>query len=211
MSKCILVKISIVCLVMFTLSITAFLQKTYALSDFFDSGKNFLDKGEPVEDYINTDQLKETSDTIHNTLFAIAIVIAVIVAMVLGIQFMWASADEKAKVKEAIIPFVVGCIVVFGSFDIWSTVVNIGKEAEEPKQKVEEASAVLTDRSEKACDYLYEVTIDNDENGGMSVEQLEEIYADMLIYYNTNGFETYQEEYECNRVRIALIKKRTPT
>lgn len=93
-------------------------------------GKAFLSKGNSVESTINTTALKSTSDYIYNTLLAIAIIVAVIVAMVLGIQFMIASADEKAKVKEALMPFVAGCIVVFGSFTIWKVAVNIGNSAE---------------------------------------------------------------------------------
>ena len=56
--------------------------------------------------------------------------VAVVVGMVLGIQFMAASADEKAKVKEALMPFVVGCIIVFGAFTIWKIAVNLGNDAE---------------------------------------------------------------------------------
>lgn len=51
-----------------------------------------------------------------------------IVGTILGIQFMVASAEDKAKVKEAIVPYVVGCIVIFGAFTIWGTAVNIGQD-----------------------------------------------------------------------------------
>lgn len=101
-----------------------------AIGDMMSDGKAFLSKGNSVESTINTTALKSTSDYIYNTLLAIAIIVAVIVAMVLGIQFMIASADEKAKVKEALMPFVAGCIVVFGSFTIWKVAVNIGNSAE---------------------------------------------------------------------------------
>lgn len=103
---------------------------TYALGDIFSSGKSFLSKGKDINETINTTELEKTSDYIYNTLLGIAIMVAIIVAMVLGIQFMAASADEKAKVKEALIPFVVGCIVVFGAFTIWKIAVNIGNKAE---------------------------------------------------------------------------------
>lgn len=68
---------------------------------------------------------------------------AVVIAMILGIQFMVASASEKAKVKEAIIPFVVGCIVVFGAFTIWKIAVNIGgKATQEQLQPIEEDESI---------------------------------------------------------------------
>ena len=76
-------------------------------------------------------KLSETSDFIYKLLLSLAIIIAIIIGMILGIQFMVASADEKAKVKEALIPFIVGCIVVFGAFTIWKIVVNVGNKAED--------------------------------------------------------------------------------
>lgn len=51
-----------------------------------------------------------------------------IVGTILGIQFMIASAEEKAKVKETLVPYIVGCIVIFGAFTIWSIVVNLGQD-----------------------------------------------------------------------------------
>lgn len=50
-----------------------------------------------------------------------------IVGIIIGIQFMVASAEDKAKVKEALVPYVVGCIVIFGAFTIWSIAVNLGQ------------------------------------------------------------------------------------
>lgn len=103
---------------------------SHAIGDMMSDGKAFLSKGNSIQSTINTTALKITSDYIYNTLLAIAIVVAVIVAMVLGIQFMLASADEKAKVKEALMPFTAGCIVVFGAFTIWKVAVKIGNNAE---------------------------------------------------------------------------------
>jgi hypothetical protein len=70
--------------------------------------------------------LEETSDFIFNILLAIGIVTAVAMAIVLGIKFMTSSVEGKAKVKEQLTVFLVGCVVVFGSFTIWSIVMNIG-------------------------------------------------------------------------------------
>lgn len=51
-----------------------------------------------------------------------------LVGTVIGIQFMVASAEDKAKVKEALIPYVIGCAVIFGAFTIWSMAVNLGQD-----------------------------------------------------------------------------------
>jgi len=110
-----------------------FLPKTNAstIGEIFSTGKGFIEEGNDIDETIDTTALTDTSDFLYNSLLAIGVVAAIIVAMILGIQFMWASAEEKAKVKEAILPFVVGCFVVFGSFTIWKLAVNIGNDAED--------------------------------------------------------------------------------
>lgn len=130
MSKNIFIKLLICCIFIHIISISFLMPTTYALGDIFSDGKAFLEKGNSIDETINTTELKSTSDYIYNGLLGFAVMVAIIVAMVLGIQFMLASADEKAKVKEALMPFVVGCVVVFGSFTIWKAVVNIGNDAE---------------------------------------------------------------------------------
>jgi len=127
MSRNIFVKL-IMCSIFVVVLLSSFcVPKTYALGDIFSKGKEFLEVegSKDIDETINVGALEETSDYIYNTLLGIAIMVAIIVAMVLGIQFMAASADEKAKVKEALMPFVVGCIVVFGAFTIWKVVASI--------------------------------------------------------------------------------------
>lgn len=130
MSRSILIK-SLVCIIFIViLSSTFCLPVSRAVGDIFSQGKGFLEAGKDVDKTLNMAELKDTSNYIYDVLLGIAIMVAIIVAMVLGIQFMAASADEKAKVKEAILPFAVGCIVVFGSFTIWKIAVNMGNDAE---------------------------------------------------------------------------------
>ena len=130
MNKRIFEKIIISLMFVALFSTLFFFPKTFAITDIFAYGKGFVEEGNNINETIDTGLLKSTSDFLYKVLLAIAVVIAIVVAMVLGIQFMWASAEEKAKVKEALLPFVVGCFVVFGSFTIWKLAVNIGNDAE---------------------------------------------------------------------------------
>ena len=41
---------------------------------------------------------------------------------------MIGGTEGQAKVKEMIIPFVVGCVIVFGAFGIWKIALSVGKE-----------------------------------------------------------------------------------
>ena len=56
-------------------------------------------------------------------LLGIGIALALMIGMYLGIKFMISSAEDKAKVKEALIPYIAGCVVVFGAFTIWRLVI----------------------------------------------------------------------------------------
>jgi len=131
MSKNIFIKLLICSIFVFALSTLFCMSSIYAIGDIFSKGKEFLEVGNNIDETIKTTELEKTSDYIYNTLLGIGIMVAIVVAMVLGIQFMAASADEKAKVKEALMPYVVGCIVVFGAFTIWKLVVNMGNKAED--------------------------------------------------------------------------------
>ena len=53
-------------------------------------------------------------------------IVAVLIGAILGIKFMIGSVEEKAEIKAALVPFIIGCVVVFGAFGIWKIVVTIG-------------------------------------------------------------------------------------
>lgn len=101
--------------------------KAASLSEMMSSADEFLDRG---TEKLDETALQNVSNIFYKVLLSIAIVVAIIVAMIIGIQLMLASADEKAKVKEALLPFAVSCIVVFGAFGIWSTFVEVGNDIE---------------------------------------------------------------------------------
>lgn len=85
--------------------------------DFITTGKG--------EEQISSENLKNLSDEIYNVLLAIGVVVAVIVGLILGIQFMMGSVEQKSKIKEALVPYIAGCVVIFGAFGIWKLVVTI--------------------------------------------------------------------------------------
>lgn len=97
-----------------------------SLKDVLQGGQSFIDKGEKGDTPIGDDKIKDLSNTIYNILLIIGIVIAGIIGMVLGMQFITGSVEQKAKVKDSLIPFVVGCVVIFGAFGIWKLVVQLG-------------------------------------------------------------------------------------
>ena len=121
MNRNILIRI----LVLFILSMMLVMQTTYAVDDIIEAGGGFIKKGEQQQQATQDSQIKTVSDQIYNILLAIGTVIAVIIGAILGIQFMVGSMDEKAKVKESLIPFVIGCVIIFGAFGIWKLIATI--------------------------------------------------------------------------------------
>ena len=85
--------------------------------DFIKSGDN--------TNTINQSKLSKTVKSLYNILLAISIVLAVIVGTYLAIKVMISSVEEKAKIKELFIPYVIGCIVAFGAFGIWALVMKV--------------------------------------------------------------------------------------
>ena len=93
-------------------------------SSCVDDADNFLESaGNSIT--VDKDQLTSASDEIYNTLTSIGMIVAVIVGMILGITYMMTGAVDKAKVKESIMPYLLGCIVIFGAFGIWKLVINV--------------------------------------------------------------------------------------
>ncbi len=100
--------------------------KTYALGDIISSADNFIEDGKN-EKNVGLDEgvIKDLSNTMYNILFVLGIVIVVIWGLVIAIKFITGSVEEKAEVKKTLIPYVAGCVVLFGAFTIWKVVVTI--------------------------------------------------------------------------------------
>lgn len=91
-------------------------------SKIFSGGKNFVQDAEPM---LKSEEVRDVSNTIYDILFYIGMSISVIIGSILGIKIILASAEEKAKIKEQLIPYIIGCFVIFGSFGIWRIVVKL--------------------------------------------------------------------------------------
>lgn len=99
--------------------------------EIFSTGDEFLEEGQKQQTtgnqtVIDETKMQELSNRLYSILFNLGVALSVIVGAVLGIRLMWGSIEQKAKVKEILIPYIIGCIVVFGAFGIWRLIVNIG-------------------------------------------------------------------------------------
>jgi len=99
-----------------------------ALENIFTEGDKFIELGisQGGSNVIDENKLKIEINNIYNILFAIGIALSVVVGAILGIKFMIGSVEEQAKIKETLIPYMLGCLVVFGAFGIWKIVITLG-------------------------------------------------------------------------------------
>ncbi len=112
-------------MILIIITIFSLSSTTIYAGDVVSKADEFLQDGQSVQSPIPESTMKTMSDMVYNILIVVAIVIAVIWGLVIGIQYITGSVSEKIKVKEGLIPYVVGCVVVFGSFTIWKIVVEL--------------------------------------------------------------------------------------
>ena len=119
---CIIMIIAI--LILNTNSVTA-----SSLGDIINSGSNFINSGANTNAIVpNEEGIRDTSNFIFNIVFTLGIIILIIWGMVLGIKFITGSVEQQAEVKKGLIPYGVGCVIIFGAYTIWSIVVNIASQ-----------------------------------------------------------------------------------
>ena len=97
----------------------------FAIDSIIQGADDFLNSDKNSSVVLNMTSIKTTSDTIFNVFLAVGTVIVVITGAILGLKFMMGSTTEKAEVKETLIPYVVGSIIIFGAITIWTIVGNL--------------------------------------------------------------------------------------
>ncbi len=117
-------KLMVFILLFMTIIIMANQVMAFGLDDIVQRGDDFINKGDP-SDAISEDQVRATSKGVFRTLLIIGVIVAIIGGAIIGIQFLMGSVEAKAQIKEKLIPYVVGCAIMFGAFGIWKVVVDI--------------------------------------------------------------------------------------
>lgn len=122
----IIIKIILISIIIQTISIPNV--NAITLDDIFAAGDNFINEGKTQSkknSAINYSEFRLTVASIGNILTSLGVVLAVIIGAILGIQIMCGSVEQQAKVKEMLMPYAIGCIVIFGAFGIWKLAVTI--------------------------------------------------------------------------------------
>ena len=124
----IIIKILIVLLILMMANIPDSRVEGGYWDETLGTGNNFIQKGkgEAVKnEAIDTSGFQKETNKVDNTLLALGIVLSVIIGGILGIQIMWGSIEQQVKAKEMLMPYALGCVVIFGAFGIWKLCVTV--------------------------------------------------------------------------------------
>lgn len=108
--------------------IVVFCTNSFSYSDSVgikSSADDFLNSAKDAKEKIDTEEMKTPINDVAGILAGIGVSLIVIIGVILGIKFMLASTEEQAKIKESMIPYAVGALIIFGAAGIWKIVVDI--------------------------------------------------------------------------------------
>ena len=63
----------------------------------------------------NTENLKAPIRRVSNTILLLIQIASIAGVIIMGIKYMYASAEQKASLKKSMLPFVIGIVFVFGA------------------------------------------------------------------------------------------------
>ncbi len=125
--------ISIFLIIMLIINVASlFINKTFAakttIDSVFDAANSFITGGQSNKDSnigLDENKMRDNIGTIYNIFLVAGLIILVIVGIILGINLMFGATEEKAQIKEKLMPYTVGAVVIFGAFVIWKMVMTI--------------------------------------------------------------------------------------
>lgn len=94
------------------------------LTDIKSGGDSFVGASSNVS-LFNEQAEKDGVNQMYYIILGIGIILSISIGIILGIQFMTTGVEGKAKVKEKLIAYAIGVVVVFGAFGIWRLTVNV--------------------------------------------------------------------------------------
>lgn len=76
-----------------------------------------------------TSKVTDAGGKILGVVQIIGISCGVICLIILGVKYMYSSTEDKATIKERLIPYIIGAIIMFGGTGILTIVANFAQSA----------------------------------------------------------------------------------
>lgn len=93
-------------------------------SSINEKAKEFINRGSEKET-ISQQKVEQDLLPLARILMGIAVLVLLVVGAILGVQYMISGADERAKIKEKLIWYIVSAVLIFGAVAIFNIVINI--------------------------------------------------------------------------------------
>jgi len=111
------------------LFITSFANYTYASTPDYtitDTGREWLDTGKDSDSKIvDTDITTSAFQELAGLLMGAGIFVAIGVGIILGMKYMFSTAEGKAEVSKTLFPYLVGIVVITGALTIWQILIRV--------------------------------------------------------------------------------------
>lgn len=101
--------------------------KTEAFPTFDEmqsQASDWLEKGQNNGKVVKEDDIANIMLPIGQFLVGIGAVVLISVTIIMGIKYMTAEPNDRAKLKQQFIGLVISTIVIFGAYSIWRIVYN---------------------------------------------------------------------------------------
>ena len=107
--------------------------KVASMQDIINAGKGFINEGKLQQEDVNTtteDAFANALAPVGSILVAVGIIIFLAVLAIMAIKWITAKPDQKAKLQQAFVGYVIAAIVFFGAVGIWNLVRDIMESVE---------------------------------------------------------------------------------
>lgn len=93
-------------------------------SSINEKAKEFINRGSGKET-ISQQKVEQDLKPLAQILMGIAVLVLLSVGAILGVKYMISGADDRAKIKEKLIWYIVSAVLIFGAVAIFNIVINI--------------------------------------------------------------------------------------
>jgi hypothetical protein len=125
-NKKVLIVLALIGIICLSFGVTVFAAETVD-TDIWGQGQNFINKGK-AGNTIAFDAVWQDLKPVAQIVMGIGLVVLVCVGSVLGVKYMIAGADDKAKVKQKLVWFCVAAALIVGATGIFNIVVEVASQ-----------------------------------------------------------------------------------
>lgn len=107
--------------------LTILLCISFILPNFVYAGEINTNDYKGIYNSQGTSKVTKAGGSVLAVVQVIGISVGVIMLIIMGIKYMISSIDEKANIKEKLIPYVIGAVIMFGGTGILTIIANFAQ------------------------------------------------------------------------------------